>query len=218
MNCINYSWSCLLHSANLFPHISNREEISQGKARRAQRPFATRFRARLYSWANASTHYAYAYNRAYDYDVHRHHRRRRLRLRGHEVNPEARDESRDTVSSRCITRRGTQADSLTHTSWYLLSQTEIKIMRVYIQHRPPVTSAPQSIRFAWWCMKRIRRTSREDTYLGVDAANVAHINPFASTVESRLSERFNGMFDHSHYAQSNIQFCHQFIREEIFIS
>jgi len=44
-------------------------------------------------------------------------------------------------------------------------------------------------------MKRIRRTSREDTYLGVDAANVAHINPFANTVESRLSERFNGTFD-----------------------
>lgn len=45
---------------------------------------------------------------------------------------------RDTVSSRCITRRGTPADvcivlhTRIHTPRYLLSQTEIKIMRVYI--------------------------------------------------------------------------------------
>lgn len=99
----------LVTLANLILRISNREEISRGKAHRTQHPFATRFRARLYSRVNASAHYAYAYNRAYDYDVHRH-RRRRLRLWGREVNPEARDESRDTVSSRCFTRRGTPAD------------------------------------------------------------------------------------------------------------
>jgi len=43
-----------------------------------------------------------------------------------------------------------------------------------------VTSAPQSIRFAWWCMKRVRRMSRENIHLGVDATNVAHVNPFVN--------------------------------------
>lgn len=46
----------------------------------------------------------------------------------------------------------------------------------------------QSIRFAWWCMKRIRRTRvvarRHSSGCG-RAANVAHIKPFVIAVESR---------------------------------
>lgn len=93
-------------------------------------------------------------------------------------------------SSRCVTRRGTPADVRSLAVAFYCSQTETKVMRVCIAS----AACDISPSINPFCMMMHEAHSanvaaRTLIWVWTRAPNVAHINPFVSTVESRLSVR-----------------------------